>query len=155
MTDLSKQRRYDIAYLSMAIIWANLSHAKRKKVGAILVKDGQIISDGFNGTPSGYDNSCEIDDTTRWEVLHAESNAILKCAKYGDSCNGATLYLTYSPCKECSKLIAQAGIARLVYIEEYRDTAGLDFLRSLNVIIEKITMDEIDEINGSVLCKGL
>lgn len=143
----SKQLRYDLTYLKMAQEWAKLSHAARKKVGALLVKDGQIISDGFNGTPSGYDNTCEDEnDTTRWEVLHAESNAILKCAKFGDSCDGATLYLTYSPCRECSKLIAQSGIKRVVFIEEYRDRTGLDFLIKLGVTVEKINTesDETD-----------
>lgn len=141
---MPKQRRYDIAYLNMARMWAQLSQANRKKVGALLVKDGQIISDGFNGTPSGYDNACEDEDNnTRWEVLHAESNAILKCARFGDSCNGATLYLTYSPCRDCSKLIAQSGIVRVVYIEEYRDTTGLEFLRKVGVETEKITFEEL------------
>jgi len=136
-----KQEKYDIAYLQMAQIWAGLSHAVRKKVGAIIVKQGQIISDGFNGTPNGYDNSCEDENgITRWETLHAESNAILKCAKFGNSCDGATLYITYSPCRECSKLIAQAGITRVVYIEEYRDISGLEFLKSLGVKVEKINI---------------
>jgi len=133
-----KLDRFDIAYLSMAQLWADLSHAVRKKVGAILVKNGQIISDGYNGTPHGYDNICEDEDgKTKWQTLHAESNAILKCAKHGNSCEDATLYITYSPCRECSKLIAQVGIKRVVYSEEYRDTSGLDFLRSLGIEVVK------------------
>lgn len=131
----------------MAIVWSKLSQAKRKRVGAILVKDGQIISDGFNGTPTGYENACELpgEDKTRWEVLHAESNAILKCAKFGDSCNGATLYLTYSPCRDCSKMIAQAGIIRVVYMEEYHDISGIEFLRGLGVTVEKISEELISD----------
>lgn len=132
-------RKFDIAYLKIALIWADLSHATRKKVGAILVRDGQIISDGYNGTPAGHENSCEDEDgVTKWQVIHGESNAILKCARSGNSCEGSTLYITYSPCRDCSKLIAQAGIKRVVYIEEYRDRSGLDFLESLNIKIEKI-----------------
>lgn len=129
----------------MAIVWSNLSHAKRKKVGALLVKDGRIISDGFNGTPHGFDNECEAGESTRWEVLHAESNAISKCARFGNSCDGATLYITYSPCRECSKMIAQSGIKRVVYIEEYRDISGLLFLRELGITIDKITLEEMTD----------
>ena len=141
---MSRNRKFDIAYIKIALMWADLSHATRKKVGAILVKNGQIISDGYNGTPSGFGNSCEDEKgETLWQTLHAESNAILKCAKFGDSCDGATLYITYSPCRECSKLIAQAGIKRIVYYEEYRDLSGVDFLISLGIEVEKITnLDE-------------
>lgn len=136
---MKKQLRYDSAYLRMAIEWSKLSHAKRKQVGAIIVKDTQIISDGYNGTPSGFDNSCEDDDnTTHWYVLHAEANAILKCAKYGDSCDGATVYQTHSPCKDCSKLILQSGIKRVVFIDEYKDTEGINFLVSNGVTVNKI-----------------
>lgn len=136
---MKKQLRYDSAYLRMAIEWSKLSHAKRKQVGAIIVKDTQIISDGYNGTPSGFDNSCEDDDnTTHWYVLHAEANAILKCAKYGDSCEGATVYQTHSPCKDCSKLILQSGIKRVVFIDEYKDTEGINFLVSNGVTVNKI-----------------
>ena len=115
MTD-KKQRRYDQAYLKMAVEWAKLSHCKRKQVGALIVKDKMIISDGYNGTPTGFDNCCEDDDgSTKWHVLHAEANAILKVASSTQACQGATLYITLSPCKECSKLIHQSGIRRMVY----------------------------------------
>ena len=105
----------------MAHEWGMLSHCDRKKVGAIIVKNGMIISDGFNGTPTGFDNHCEDEEGyTKWYVLHAEANAILKVAKSTNSCEGATLYLTLSPCKDCAKLIHQSGIKRLVYIKEYK-----------------------------------
>ena len=126
---MTKQERYDIAYLKMATEWAQLSHCHRKKVGALVVKDRMIISDGFNGTPTGFENPCEGDDNyTKWYVLHAEANAITKVAGSTASAYGATLYLTLSPCKECSKLVFQAGIKRLVYMNEYKDRSGLDFL---------------------------
>jgi dCMP deaminase len=126
---MTKQERYDIAYLKMATEWAQLSHCHRKKVGALVVKDRMIISDGFYGTPTGFENPCEDDDNyTKWYVLHAEANAITKVAGSTASAYGATLYLTLSPCKECSKLVFQAGIKRLVYMNEYKDRSGLDFL---------------------------
>ena len=126
---MTKQERYDLAYLNMATEWAQLSHCHRKKVGALVVKDRMIISDGFNGTPTGFENPCEDDDNyTKWYVLHAEANAITKVAGSTASAYGATLYLTLSPCKECSKLVFQAGIKRLVYMNEYKDRSGLDFL---------------------------
>jgi dCMP deaminase len=126
---MTKQERYDIAYLKMATEWAQLSHCHRKKVGALVVKDRMIISDGFNGTPTGFENPCEDGDNyTKWYVLHAEANAITKVAGSTASAFGATLYLTLSPCKECSKLVFQAGIKRLVYMNEYKDRSGLDFL---------------------------
>ena len=129
-----KQKKYDTAYLEMANIWGQLSYCRRKKVGALIVKDRMIISDGYNGTPSGFDNVCEDEDNyTKWYVLHAEANAILKCARHGKSCEGATLYVTLSPCQDCAKLIHQAGVKRVVYIEEYKDTTGLDFLKKANV----------------------
>ena len=132
----SKQRRYDIAYLKMALEWAKLSHCKRKKVGAIIVKNKMIISDGYNGSPSGFDNACEDKHgNTHWYVLHAEANAILKTASSTHNCKGATLYLTISPCKHCSKLILQSGIKRLVFINLYKDESGIDFLRSANIEI--------------------
>lgn len=145
---MTKQERYDFTYMKMAYCWAQLSQAKRKKVGALLVKNGQIISDGFNGTPHGMSNECELpgEDKTRWEVIHAEMNAIIKCARFGDSCDGATLYITYSPCRDCSKLIAQSGIARVVYHEEYHDLSGIEFLRMLGVTVEKIEMQD-EQIN--------
>ena len=133
-----KQDRYDRVYLNMAIEWSKLSHCSRKQVGALIVKNGMIISDGYNGTPTGFDNSCEnIDGDSKWYVIHAEANAILKCAKYGHSCEGGTLYQTHSPCRDCSKLILQSGIKRLVYIEEYKDKIGLDFLRDAKIEIIK------------------
>lgn len=129
-----KQKKYDKAYLKMAQEWAKLSHCKRKKVGALIVKDKMIISDGYNGCPSGFENNCEDEmGDTKWYVLHAEANAILKCARHGKSCEGATLYVTLSPCQDCAKLIHQAGVKRVVYIEEYKDTTGLDFLKKANV----------------------
>lgn len=135
----AKQLRYDKAYLRMAQTWGELSHCSRKKVGAIIVKDNAIISDGFNGTPAGFDNCCETDEgDTHWYVLHAEANAILKVAKSTNNCAGATLYLTLSPCKDCSKLILQAGITRLVYMNHYRDTVGVDFLISAGIEVVQI-----------------
>jgi len=131
-----KQLKYDTAYLKMAHEWAKLSHCKRKQVGAIIVKDRMIISDGFNGTPTGFENPCENEeDYTKWYVLHAEANAILKVASSTQSCKGATLYITLSPCKECSKLIHQAGIKRVVYAQGYKDDAGLKFLTKAGVEI--------------------
>jgi dCMP deaminase len=132
-----KQTKYDLAYLNMAREWAKLSHCKRKQVGALIVKNGTIISDGFNGTPSGYPNDCECDNITHWYVLHAEANAILKCAKWGNSCNESTLFITLSPCKDCAKLILQAGITRVVYLDDYKDSSGLDFLRESGIEIKK------------------
>jgi dCMP deaminase len=136
-----KQNRYDIAYLEMAARWADLSHCSRKKVGAIIVKDQMIISDGYNGTPAGFNNCCENDKgETHWYVLHAEANAILKVAKSTNNCKGATLYLSLSPCQDCSKLILQAGITRLVYTKDYKDTSGLDFLREADITIQRIDL---------------
>jgi dCMP deaminase len=129
-----KQLKYDRAYLRMALEWGKLSHCKRKQVGALIVKDRMIISDGFNGTPSGFDNCCEDEEgMTKWEVLHAEANAILKVASSTQSAKGATLYITLSPCTQCSKLIHQAGINRVVYANAYRDTSGLQFLEKAGV----------------------
>lgn len=128
----------------MAIEWAKLSSCKRKKVGALIVKDRMIISDGYNGTPSGFDNCCE-DETgkTQWFVLHAEANAILKLAGSTQSAKDATLYLTLSPCKECSKLVLQAGIKKVVYIDEYSDNDGIDFLKNHGIILLKISKEEL------------
>ncbi|MBS1568366.1 MAG: dCMP deaminase family protein [Bacteroidetes bacterium] len=138
-TDPAKQARYDLAYMKMALEWAKLSHCNRKKVGALLVKDGMIISDGYNGTPSGFPNDCEdAAGLTHWYVLHAEANAIMKVARSTNNARSATLYLTHSPCKDCSKLILQAGIKRLVYLDPYKDTAGLDLLEKGGVLIHKI-----------------
>ncbi|RPG62719.1 MAG: dCMP deaminase family protein [Flavobacteriaceae bacterium TMED220] len=131
---MNKQSKYDNSYLKMARVWGDLSYCKRRKVGALIVKDRMIISDGYNGTPSGFENICEDDDNyTKWYVLHAEANAIMKVAASTQSTNGATLYITLSPCKECSKLIHQSGIKRVVYCEEYKDTSGLDFLKKAGV----------------------
>ena len=130
-----------MAYLKMAKEWGELSHCQRKKVGAIIVKNNMIISDGFNGTPSGFDNNCEDSDgNTNWYVLHAEANAILKVAKSTNSCKDATLYLTLSPCKECAKLIHQSGIKRLVYLKNYKDITGLQFLEKAGVKIDHINL---------------
>ncbi|OED43954.1 CMP deaminase [Flavobacteriaceae bacterium (ex Bugula neritina AB1)] len=135
-----KQLKYDKAYLRIAREWGKLSHCKRKKVGAVIVKDRMIISDGFNGTPTGFENPCEDEDGyTKWYVLHAEANAISKVASSTQSCKGATLYITLSPCKECSKLIHQAGIKRIVYQTNYKDNSGLVFLEKAGVEIEQIT----------------
>ncbi|MDR1877040.1 MAG: dCMP deaminase family protein [Flavobacteriaceae bacterium] len=136
--------KYDIAYLKMAIEWGKLSYCERKKVGALIVKDRMIISDGFNGTPTGFENICEDENgNTKWYVLHAEANAILKVASSTQSCVGATLYVTLSPCRECSKLIHQAGIKRIVYIDQYSDTSGIDFLKGAGVEVEQIREDEL------------
>lgn len=138
-SDAAKQERYDRAYMRMAAEWAKLSHCTRKKVGALIVKDGMIISDGYNGTPTGFPNDCEdASGITLWYVLHAEANAIMKVARSTNNAKGATLYLTHSPCKECSKLILQAGIKRLVYIEPYKDPAGLDLLQHGGVAIARL-----------------
>ena len=177
---MNKQRQlqYDTAYMKMAIAIGELSYAYRNKVGCIIVsKNGQVISQGFNGTPTGYDNCCEdphcsckyvhgccytekpietqmsvefcikkgqpcnyLTLTTKPEVLHAESNAISKCAKWISSTDGATLYVTLSPCFECSKMIIQAGIKRVCYLEEYRDLTGIDFLKKNGIVVDKIKL---------------
>lgn len=135
-----KRLRYDKAYLRMAQTWAELSHCERKKVGALIVRDGRIISDGYNGTPAGFPNCCEDQQgNTEWYVLHAEANAILKVARSTNDCSGATLFITLSPCKDCSKLVLQAGIKRVVYMMEYKDTTGVDFLRSAGVEVVHIS----------------
>lgn len=143
-SESQKQLRYDLAYLKMASSWAELSHCVRKKVGAIIVKDDAIISDGYNGTPAGFNNSCENDlGDTHWYVLHAEANAILKVAKSANDARGATLYLTLSPCKDCSKLVLQAGIKRVVYLNEYKDTEGVTFLREAGIDVVHLQQDII------------
>ncbi|MDO6489983.1 MAG: dCMP deaminase family protein [Cellulophaga sp.] len=130
----SKQKKYDEAYLRMAQEWAKLSYCDRKQVGAIIVKDRMIISDGYNGTPTGFENICEDEEGyTKWYVLHAEANAISKVASSTQSCTGATLYITLSPCKECSKLIHQSGIVRVVYQNAYKDDSGLKFLEKAGI----------------------
>ena len=130
----SKQKKYDIAYLKMALEWAKLSYCKRRQVGALIVKDRMIISDGYNGTPTGFENICEDDENyTKWYVLHAEANAIMKVAASTQSSLGATLYITLSPCKECSKLIFQSGIKRVVYYKAYKDLSGIEFLKKAGI----------------------
>ena len=134
-----KQNKYDIAYLKIAREWGKLSYCKRRQVGAIIVKNNMIISDGYNGTPSGFENVCEDDNNfTKWYVLHAEANAITKVASSTQSSEGATLYISLSPCKNCSKLIHQAKIKRVVYEEQYKDTSGLEFLQKAGVEVCKI-----------------
>ncbi len=138
----SKQKKYDKAYLRMAQEWGKLSYCERKQVGAIIVKDRMIISDGYNGTPTGFENYCEDEDGyTKWYVLHAEANAILKVAASTQSCQDATLYITLSPCRECSKLIHQSGIKRVVYQVGYKDDSGLRFLEKAGV--DLVHMPEI------------
>ncbi len=131
--------KFDHSYLQMAAVWARNSYCKRRQVGALLVKDRMIISDGYNGTPSGFENNCEDENgVTRPYVLHAEANAITKVAKSGNSSLGATLYVTAAPCLECAKLIIQAGIKRVVYRDEYRLTDGVDLLRKAGIEVEKV-----------------
>ncbi|MBQ6254660.1 MAG: dCMP deaminase family protein [Bacteroidales bacterium] len=131
--------KFDHRYIEMAEVWARNSYCKRRQVGALIVKDRMIISDGYNGTPSGFENICEDENgVTKPYVLHAEANAITKVAKSGNSSQGATLYVTASPCLECSKLIIQSGIKRVVYRDEYRLTDGVDLLRRAGIEVEKI-----------------
>ena len=139
-----KQLELDKRYLRMARIWAENSYCTRRKVGALIVKDKMIISDGYNGTPSGFENVCELDNgTTKPYVLHAEANAITKIAKSGNNSDGATLYVTASPCLECSKLIIQSGIRRVVYSEAYRLTDGIDLLKRAGVEVVFIELEEM------------
>ena len=138
---MDKTKKYDIAYLKMAETWGKLSYCKRRQVGAIIVKNRMIISDGYNGTPTGFENVCEDEDNyTKWYVLHAEANAILKVASSTQSCDGATLYVTLSPCRECSKLIHQSGISRVVYSEAYKDLSGVEFLKKAGVTVNQISL---------------
>lgn len=134
--------KFDKQYMKMAYVWAENSHAVRHKVGALIVKDNMIISDGYNGMPSGFDNCCEYENgenlVTKPEVLHAEANAITKIAKSTNSSEGATLFVTMSPCIECAKLIIQSGIRRVVYNEKYRIVDGLDLLRKAGIEVEQI-----------------
>ena len=143
MTNKEKQHLLDKRYLRMAHIWAENSYCVRRKVGALVVKDKMIISDGYNGTPSGFENVCEDDNNvTKPYVLHAEANAITKLARSNNNSDGSTLYVTASPCMECSKLIIQAGIRRVVYGEEYRLSDGLDLLRRANIELTYININE-------------
>ena len=131
--------KFDDKYMEMAAVWATNSYCKRRQVGALLVKDRMIISDGYNGTPSGFENICEDENgVTKPYVLHAEANAISKIAKSGNSALDATLYVTASPCLECAKLIIQSGIKRVVYRDEYRLTDGIDLLRRAGIEVEKL-----------------
>lgn len=132
-----KQQKYDKAYLKMALEWSKLSYCKRRQVGALIVKDKMIISDGYNGTPTGFENICEDEqNNTKWYVLHAEANAIMKVASSTQSCQGSTLYITMSPCQQCSKLIHQAGIVRVVYHNKYKDDSGLLFLEKAGIAVD-------------------
>ena len=141
---MDKQQLLDRRYMRMARIWAENSYCKRRQVGALLVKDQMIISDGFNGTPSGFENNCEDEDNvSKPYVLHAEANAITKVARSTQTCENATLYITLSPCKECSKLILQAGIKKLVYVDHYKDDDGIKFLKNHGIEILQVPDDEI------------
>ncbi|MGQ9846292.1 MAG: deoxycytidylate deaminase [Bacteroidales bacterium] len=141
-----KQRKLDMRYLAMAKIWAENSYCKRRKVGALIVKDNMIISDGYNGTPSGFENKCEDDNNLTFPyVLHAEANAITKVAKSNNSSEGATLYVTTSPCLECSKLIIQSGIKRVVFCDLYHNTEGLELLKKANVEVCHLPLNANDE----------
>ena len=140
MTD--KQHKLDLRYLRMAQIWAENSYCKRRQVGALVVKNQMIISDGYNGTPSGFDNVCEDDTNTTFPyVLHAEANAITKLARSSNNSDGSTLYVTDAPCIECAKLIIQAGIKRVVYAKEYRLTDGIDLLKQAGIEVDFINND--------------
>lgn len=142
---MAKISKFDYAYLRMAKEWAKLSYCKRKQVGALIVNNRRIISDGYNGTPSGLENNCEDGEgNTKWYVLHAEANAILKLANSTQTCEGSTLYLTLSPCRECSKLIYQSGIKRLVYLQAYKDDEGLKFLQEAGVEIIHINESDLE-----------
>lgn len=145
MSEKDKQRKLDERYLAMARIWSLNSYCVRRQVGALMVKDKMIISDGYNGTPSGFENVCEEGDRTKPYVLHAEANAISKVAKSNNSSMGATMYITASPCIECAKLIIQAGISRVVYSEEYRSAEGIDLLRRAGI--------EVDQVDETIIIK--
>ncbi len=141
----AKQLHLDLRYLRMARIWAENSYCQRRKVGALVVKDKMIISDGYNGTPSGFENVCEDDNNlTKPYVLHAEANAITKLARSSNNSDGATLYVTASPCIECAKLIIQAGIKRVIYGEQYRLTDGIDLLRRANIEVTYLNPDDYE-----------
>ena len=147
MTKKEKQTQLDRRYLKMAMIWAQNSYCKRRKVGAILVKDKMIISDGYNGTPSGFENICEDDSNhTKPYVLHAEANAITKVAKSNNSSAGSTLYVTSSPCLECAKLIIQAGIKRVVFTENYRIDDGIELLKRAGIEVSQVEPEKIGEL---------
>ena len=156
---MPKQIDLDITYLRMADEWAQLSKVVRRKVGCLIVKDDQIISDGYNGTPAGFDNTCEFVNEgfldraenklqTKPEVLHAESNALMKLAKSTNSSKDSTIYLTMSPCFDCAKLIIQAGVIRVIFSEKYRNQEGVKFLHSNNVIAERVTVPRVRTISA-------
>ena len=139
------QEQSDKYYIKVAQLCAKNSYAIKLQVGAVIVKDGQIMSDGFNGTPCGFENKCEVKSMdgslhTLGYVLHAESNAILKCAKYGRATKGSTIYITHSPCIDCAKLIIQAGIIRVVYLEEYKNSYGIELLKKAGINVEKFEL---------------
>lgn len=141
-----KQKLLDQRYLKMAMIWAQNSYCRRRKVGALIVKDKMIISDGYNGTPSGFENVCEDENNnTKPYVLHAEANAITKVAKSGNSSDGATLYVTSSPCLECSKLIIQAGIKRVVFTESYRLEDGIKLLKRAKIEVKQVELETLED----------
>lgn len=140
--ELSKQTKLDLRYLRMARIWAENSYCKRRQVGALVVKDKMIISDGYNGTPSGFENICEENDITKPYVLHAEANAITKLARSSNNSDGSTLYVTASPCIECAKLIVQAGIKRVVYAEKYRLNDGIQLMERAGIKVEFLDIDK-------------
>ena len=141
----SKQLHLDLRYLRMARIWAENSYCHRRKVGALVVKDKMIISDGYNGTPSGFENVCEDEsNVTKPYVLHAEANAITKLARSSNNSDGATLYVTAAPCIECAKLIIQAGIKRVIYAEQYRLTDGIELLRRANIEVTYLNPDDYE-----------
>lgn len=143
MEEITKQRLLDERYLRMARIWSENSYCKRRQVGALIVKDKSIISDGYNGTPSGFENVCEDEnDKTKPYVLHAEANAITKVAKSGNSSDKATLYVTASPCIECAKLIIQAGIVRVVYSELYRCNDGIELLKKAGIQVDFVEIEK-------------
>ena len=142
--ELSKQTKLDLRYLRMARIWAENSYCKRRQVGALVVKDKMIISDGYNGTPSGFENICEENDITKPYVLHAEANAITKLARSSNNSDGSTLYVTASPCIECAKLIIQAGIKRVIYAEQYRLMDGIDLLKRANIEVTYLNPDDYE-----------
>ena len=153
MESKDKQHRLDLRYLRMARIWAENSYCQRRKVGALVVKDKMIISDGYNGTPSGFPNVCESEDNTTFPyVLHAEANAITKLARSSNNSDGSTLYVTAAPCIECAKLIIQSGIKRVVYAEKYRLEDGIALLRKAGVAVEYMNLEEAsvrEELQGS------
>ena len=143
---MDKQKELDSRYLRMARIWSENSYCQRRRVGALIVKDKRIISDGYNGTPSGFENVCEDEDyLTKPYVLHAEANAITKIARSNNNSDGSTLYVTDSPCVECSKLIIQAGIRRVVYAREYRLTDGIELLRRAGIEVEYHSINDEEE----------